>query len=428
MRDFAEKSECTNHLRDFDPFDIHRDDPFTTFKEARRSCPIFYSHRIGAWCVTRYHDIVLVLTNRSDFSVREHNPRPTAHLTERTKQVMAAWRGKDALPLGSLDPPEHDGVRTSVGTVFSPEAVASLEPQIRSLARDLLPRLNTAGDSELLTAFCLPYALAVILTALGIEGEDPQRFHTWTEQRVRLMTAPAGTDADELELCAEGLLEYGRFADELVARRLAEPGDDAISRLLAGNFRANPMTAAQVRAHIPTLITAGYRTAAEALATTVDLAARDPRRWRTLVSGEVPPAALVKEALRYDCPITGMYRTALTDTTVGNTLVRAGDRVLLLYGSGNRDESVFEEPDNVLPGRPHSPPHLGFGRGTHYCVGAALAGLELRVALEELIAAYPTLQLVPGKGDQTYQPVFPFRARNALWVRTRGGAHGDAHR
>ncbi|MFE5736203.1 cytochrome P450 [Streptomyces celluloflavus] len=391
---------------------------YAFFRHMRATEPVFSSEPLHAWCVTRYRDIETILTDSENFSVRDHNPRQTAPVPPDVAQALKTWRG-NRLPLGSLDPPEHTRVRTVVRRGFTSAQLLPLEADFRRIARDLLHRLAAEPEFDLLRAFTLPYSLAVVLRVLGVPPAHHDRCRTWTDQRVILM---AGQDISEKTLrdCARGLLEFGHFARDLVAQRLDEPRDDLISQLLHHEVRGHRLSPDEVVAHIPTLITAGHESSAWALAAIVWRQVTTPGSWATLVDGTTDIDELVEESLRFDAPITGMYRTALRDLDVGRVRIPAGSRILLLFGSANHDESQYRRPDRFQPDRAAGPPHMAFGFGAHYCVGAALARTELRIALEELTAALPALAPAPGC-TPTYQPVFPFRVPEGMRVRPRAG-------
>jgi cytochrome P450 len=394
----------------FDPRSTDRDNPFEFLREARSRQRVFYSESMNAWCVTRYDDVVDVLRDEVNFSVREHNPRPTATLPSDVERVMAAWRG-GSLPVGSLDHSEHTRVRAVVATGFTRRALMAFEHEIRSDAHDRLRQLAAKEELEFIDEFSKPFMLAAILRVLGISECPHDQLHTWTSQRIRLMTAHEGADADELRGCAQGLLDYGEFARALVVERLARPRNDLISHMLQQRPHGPNLSADEVIAQIPTLITAGYRTSAEALATIVWNQARTPRGWSAVVDKSVPIDDLIEEGLRFDCPIAGMYRTAVHDVSIGGIRIPAGDRVLLLYTSANRDETHYSFPDQFQPTRATTS-HLAFGLGEHFCIGAPVARLTLRIALEELTTALPGLCLADSR-DPAYMPIFPFRARQS---------------
>ncbi|MFF7082141.1 cytochrome P450 [Streptomyces lavendulae] len=397
----------------FDPYGAHRDDPFEFFKEAHLEQPVFYSELLGAWCVTRYDDVSAILRDQVGFSARDHNPRPRTPLPQEVKAALTSWRGS-TLPVGSLDPPEHTRVRTVLNTAFTPTRLKAFEPEARAAATGLTRQLADRSEFEFVSQFALPYAMKVILQVIGIPEEYHQACRTWTEQRLTILLA---RDVDEQSLaeCGRGLLEYGAFARKLVAERLARPRTDLISYMLHEKPRGHQLSAEETVTQIPTLITAGHETSAQALAIIVWHQLRSEGGWAALVQGRVPIPELIEEGLRADCPIAGMYRTALRDVSVAGCRIPAGSRLLLLYSAGNHDASKYPMADLLKPGSNPGTPHLGFGAGPHYCLGAPLARMELRVAMEELITAFPRLTLRPGDSPG-FRPLFPLRALNDLVV------------
>ncbi|WP_086832110.1 cytochrome P450 [Streptomyces sp. NRRL B-24572] len=167
---------------------------------------------------------------------------------------------------------------------------------------------------------------------------------------------------------------------------------------------------------IPTLIITGHTTLAQGLAIIVRRQLRSPGGWEAVTEGRIEIADLVEEGLRLDCPVVGMYRTALREVTVAGQTLPAGSKVLLLYGAGNHDPAKYTAPDRHLPERWPTAGHLAFGRGIHYCAGAAPARLELRIALEELAGHLPALKAAADAAP-VWRPTFPLRALTALRVR-----------
>jgi cytochrome P450 len=402
----------TPRPEDFDPFGPHRDSPFAFLRQARARFPVFWSPRLDAWCITRYDDIAAVLKARTGFTAREHTPRPRLRqLPADVQATLRTWRGP-ACPMASLDPPQHGRIRAAASPGFRRATLIRHEPALRRFAGELLRPLAARGDFDLISEFAVPYALKSILLVLGVADDDHERFHRWTDQRIQLMTARDATPQETLRACAQGLAEFGRHARALAAERLACPRSDVISAMFTGEQH---LSLDEVVAQIPTLITAGYRTTAETLAVIVQHQARRHESWADFTSGRISADDLIEEGLRFDGPVAGLYRTATHDLDIRDQHVSTGQRVLLLYLSGNRDETYFSDPEHFQPGRSRVP-HLSFGAGPHFCLGATLARLDLRIALEQLIVHCPRLRLSRGVAD--VEPVFPFRTRKNLQVFT----------
>lgn len=377
----------------FDPWNHDREDLYGALARLRGHGRIFHSPPLQAWCVTAYDDIAAILRNDEDFSARDHKPRPLKDLPPDVREILSTWSGESA-SLGEMDPPEHTRVRSVINAGFTPRALQAAETGIRAAAADLLRPLAAASEFDLITEFALPYALTVILRFLGIPDEHHEACLRWSDHKVQLMVGRDHTP-ERLREYATGLRAFGGFARELTRQRLSAPRDDLISTMLHESPHGHRLSPDEVASLIPTLIITGHTTLAQALSIIVRTQLRSPGGWAALVDGTVPIADLVEEGLRLDCPVVGMYRTAVREVTVAGRALPAGSRVLLLYGAGNHDPGRYPDPDRCLPARWPAAPHLAFGRGTHYCVGAALARAELRIALEEMATRFPKLSAAP---------------------------------
>ncbi|MFJ9446718.1 cytochrome P450 [Kitasatospora sp. NPDC101235] len=398
----------------FDPRGRDRDDLYGALARLRDLGEVVYSRQLQAWCVTGHEDIAAILRNDADFSARDHKPRPTLDLPPDVAEILRTWSG-DSASLGEMDPPEHTRVRSVINAGFTPWALQPAEADIRATAVQLLQPLTEVAEFDLVADFALPYALTVILRFLGIPEEHHQDCLRWSDHKVQLMVGRDHTP-QQLRECATGLRDFGAFARELTARRLAEPREDLISTMLHESPHGHRLTPEEVAALIPTLIITGHTTLAQGLAITVRHQLRSPGGWTAVVDGRVSIPHLVEEGLRLDCPVVGMYRTTVREVTVAGQVLPAGSKVLLLYGAANHDPGRYPEPDHCRPERWPTAAHLAFGRGTHYCAGAGLARAELRIALEELAARFPGLSAASEAGP-VYRPTFPLRALTALRVR-----------
>ncbi len=401
--------------RPFDPYGVHRDDPYSFLADIGDAEPVFYAPLLDAWCVTRREDMVAVLKDDRSFSARDHNPRPKVALPEDVSRMFRTWRGAGAVAVGSLDPPEHTRIREVLNAGFTPARVRAFEPTMRAIATDLAERVAQAAEFDFISAFAVPYALEVICRRLGVPDDYLERCRLWSEQRIELMMLQHDTDPDLLREHAGGLMEFGAFARSLAQERLAAPQDDLISELLHNGKAGNTLTAAEVAVQIPTLIFAGHMTCAEALGTIVFQQLRSPGGLAGIVDGTIATRDLVEEGLRFDSPLAGMYRTAVRDVVVGGVHLAEGSRLLLLYGAAGRDSRAHACPAAFSPGS-RSATHLAFGHGIHFCLGAGFARAELEVAVQALAARMPGLTLAPGPAPH-HRPVFPLRALTELRVR-----------
>jgi len=270
--------------------------------------------------------------------------------------------------------------------------IAALEREMRAIAGQYVDRIREHGTGELQAQLAVPFPIVVIATMLGVDPALRDEFRRWSEHMVLAVFEPgAGDRADEI---ARSNRQMGEWLDSVIVERDRRDGDDLISVMLRAELDGGALTHEELRVFVFTLLVAGSITTAYlignavlTLATAPELSARaQVDRDRSLV------AAIVDESLRHDTPTQMMFRTVSRDTTVAGSTLPAGATAVALLGSANRDETVFADPDAFVPERAHRDV-LAFGHGAHYCLGAALARLEARVAIEELLARSAGIEL-----------------------------------
>ncbi|QIZ36544.1 cytochrome P450 [Saccharopolyspora sp. ASAGF58] len=401
---------------DFDPFSTHREDPYPYLLSAQETRPVFYSDRLEAWCVTRHSDIERALRDSALFSCRDHNPRPPKTLSPDLLHALETWRG-NAPPMGSIDGPEHARIRAVAGRGFTARILNSYEPQIIRVADSLIERMSSRSTFSFISEFAYPFPLSVILSVLGVPEEYHDSCREWTELRISVLLPRETPPAEVQQRCLKGLRDFVAMSRSIVADRLKHPREDLISYMLHSDIRGNRMTADEVVAQIPTFISAGHESTAQALASITYRLLTTPAGWRELAEGSVKSPALVEEGLRFDGPISGFFRTAKADCEIAGTPIPKGSRIFLAFGAGSRDKEVFPEANKFLTERSNARSHLAFGGGPHHCVGAALARLELSIALDRLAHNFPNLRLVSGQSTH-HLPRFPLRALSDFLVST----------
>ncbi|WP_043657331.1 cytochrome P450 [Nocardia thailandica] len=322
-------------------------------------------------------------------------------------------------PFVFMDPPEHTGFRRRVAPGFTPRQVNSVEPAVRRFVVERIERLRAAGEGDIVAELLKPLPTMVVAHYLGVPEADHGRFDAWTENIVGGAVAGAGLAAgDQHAFTAVGEL-VGYFT-ELIARRRVEPGDDTISHLLAsglGDDGDEGMIAMLGFAF--TMITGGNDTTTGNLGGAVQLLTAHPDQRRLLLDDPSLIGDSVEEFLRMTSPVQGLARTTTREVTIGDTTIPAGRRVLLLYGSANRDDREFGPTAGELDVRRNPKRILTFSHGHHHCLGAAAARMQARVALEELLARCPdyTVDLAAvrwSQGNYVRWPVsVPFRAEGA---------------
>ena len=327
------------------------------------------------WYLTRFDDV--------DDAFRDHerlSSRQTNYNTEDSHRWIPA----------QVDPPDHTAFRAALNPHFSPGRVAGLEPAMRAVCAGLIDGFAGDGRCELVTQFAQRFPTAVFLQLVGLPAGDTDTFLAWAQQ---LLHSPGAGPAAAAARKAATRTIYG-YLRELIAARRARPGDDVISRLVSADIDGRPVTDDELLEMAFLLYVAGMDTVAGTLSYVVAHLAVHPADRRLLAEdpGRIPVA--VEEFLRY-YSIASPARVVQRDHELAGCPVRAGDRVVLATWPANRDPRRFDQAgDFVIDRTPNR--HCAFGAGIHRCVGAHLARLELRVALEEWLRVIPDFEIEPG--------------------------------
>ncbi|ATQ30958.1 cytochrome P450 [Rhodococcus ruber] len=354
--------------------------PHDVFAELRRNCPVYRQDEEdgpGYWAVTRHADVTAVSRDSTTFS--------SALGTTQIDEFDAETRRKQAAMLVNLDPPEHTRLRQLVSRGFTPRAVRTLEGHIRDICNrvvdDLVERGRDGAVVDFVPVAAAPLPLEVIAALLGAPGEDVDRLCDWSDRMIGFDDPEFGNTRADGELAAEEIFLY---ANEIAAARRAEPRDDIVSRLVRPDENGDTLTEMEFDMFFVLLVVAGNETTRNAAAGGMQAFVDHPEQWRRLQAEPELAAGAVEEILRWVTPVIGFRRTPTCPATIGGQPVEAGDKVVVYYPSANRDEDVFEDPHVFDIGRTHNP-HVAFGgTGVHFCLGAHLARLELRILFETL--------------------------------------------
>jgi len=379
----------------FNPFDAQfMTHPDSVLRAAREDAPIFMSPILGSWIITRYNDIAAVLREPERFSSKE-----ILSITELLAPEVLELFG-DYIPmegtLTGVDPPNHTRLRSVLEAKFSASGVASLEPMVREVCEDLFVKLSGRHSADLLSEFAYPLPLIVVSRLLGIPKKAmmPLRkaVEEWGELSMALLT---GVSLDEQMKMATHILEMHQLIGRLIEEHYQRPQNDLLG-VIAQARDEKALTPHEMLSLVPGLFLAGHEAPANVITNLIWRLLSVPNRWQALLENPELARRYIDEALRCDPAVMGMWRIATQDTEFLGQSIAAGEKLFLVYLSGNRDETHYSNPDEFSIERGRIAPHLAFGRGIHHCIGAPLARIECRVALEMLAERMPNLRLADG--------------------------------
>ena len=323
---------------------------------------------------------------------------------------------QDNPPFVMQDPPVHTEFRKLVARGFTPRQVEAVEPKVREFVIERIERLRAESGGDIVAELFKPLPSMVVAHYLGVPEEDRQQFDGWTEAIVAASTQSGGI-ANAAESVGEAVASMMAYFTELIERRRREPQDDTVSHLVAAGVGADGDLAGtlSVLAFTFTMVTGGNDTTTGMLGGSVQLLHRRPDQRRLLVNNPDLITDAIDELLRLTSPVQGLARTTTRDVRIGNATIPAGRKVLLLYGSANRDEREYGADAGELEVRRRPRNILTFSHGAHFCLGAAAARMQSRVALTELLARCPDFEvdesgIVWAGGSYVRRPLsVPFR-------------------
>ena len=388
---------CPLHQgRAFDPFDAV--EPRLWLRQARREAPIFYEPKMDVWCVTRHADVMDVLREPQFFSSSPANAfRPLSPLLKTV--YPEGHPGEHSMLM--KDPPDHTRVRKLANRALTPVTTARFEPRIRERAEYLVESFAAAGQCDLIPQFADILPMQVIIDFIGAPDDRLHDFQVWAGDHFALLKgAPPLSPEEELRLVDRNrkMMEWLR---SFVESRRANPVDDVVSALVhAASDDGEPtLSTEEVIAVVNGMIVAGTETSAILLPLMIFELLRHPEALDELLADPGLAGNVVEETLRLWSPVHGVRRLLTRAATVGGIDLPAGVQLFLMYGSACHDEEVFQDPESFNLHRKNVSKHLAFGKFVHMCIGAPLARLEARVALQTLVGRLPNLRLADEQSD-----------------------------
>jgi cytochrome P450 len=393
----------------FDPLSPEQlADPYPVYARAREQEPVFYSEDHGVWVVTRYEDVAAVLKDHRTFSSANAVSSTVGERPQEVKAVLA--EGYPLSPtLTDSDEPVHGRLRGLVNRAFTHQRVAALEPFLLQQANDLIDAFAADGQADLVEQFGWPFPLAAIAEILGVAQADLPDLHRWSYDWLCLQQAADEPVEDQVRY-ARSVVAMQQYFMAALEERVENPRDDLMSALLSAHKDGGEEPLSMVEAmRVPmNLVIAGHVTVTRAIGNAIVLLLDHPDQLELMLNEPDAVPGGVEEILRLESPAQGLFRTATQDATVGGVDIPKGARLMVHYGSANRDEEAFDDAAQMNVCRAHLARHVAFGRGIHVCVGAPLARLELRLTLPLLFRRLPNLRL---RGERPTQRDTIFFAR-----------------
>lgn len=362
---------------DFDPFgDVQRADPYPSFAMLREEAPCVHLERYDVWLVSRYEDVAAVLRDWETFSSMQGAGLQPVATPEEGGVIL------------STDPPDHTRIRRAVARDFTPRAINALEPHVRDLVGRAMEFALAEGNVDWVSLVAQPVPTTVMAELMGFPLRHRQEYCRWASILFDAMGCPAGGESSELAEAAGGLFS---FVAQIAADQEYVP-DGWADRIVRAGDRGE-LSRAEVMSLLGGILVAAMDTTVNMLGNLMHALATHPEQWARLVERpELVPTA-VDESLRFESPVQpGFFRVTTTETMVAGVALPPASRIMVAFGSANRDPRQFADPDLFLVDRSLND-HLAFGRGVHFCLGAPVARMIGRVVLEEVISCAAEISL-----------------------------------
>ncbi len=387
-------------------------DPYPVLNQLRETAPVLHDEPTGLWLVTRHEDVRACLRDRRLGRVYDHMATADeVGATPRDPRWAPFWK-VEKHSLLELEPPDHTRLRRLVSKAFTVRAVAAMRQPAQVLADALLDGLLDKEQIDLLADFSQPYSMGIITSLLGVPATDHADLLDWSHRMVKMYEL--NTTDEQAQDAADAAASFDSYVRGIIEFHRAEPQGGLIGELVHAEVDGERLTEEEIVSTTIVLLNAGHEATVNTMGNGITGFMKNRDEWHRVVDGWVPPAVAVEEMLRWDAPLQLFERYVLADDVeIAGKQFSFGDRIGMLFGSANRDPRAFENPEEFQADR-NGVHHIGFGGGTHHCLGAPLARLELDVALTALVAKAPDMQLV---ADPVRHDAFTIHGYQTLPIR-----------
>ena len=357
---------------------LEADNYFDWYREMREREPVRFDEERDCWDVFRYDDVKRVLSDYETFS----------------SKIFA--RNSEVKSVIALDPPEHRLYRSIVATAFTPKSVEDMAPRIAEIVDELLDAAEGKGGFDAIGDFAYPLPVIVIAEMLGVRKQDQAKFKHWSDVAVSGFDVESGETPQEYHARkAQNHQELIGYFQEVVEEKRRNPQNDLISALLAAKVEGQALNLPELLAFCNLLLIAGNETTTNLIGNAFLCLAENQGMQEQVRADHALIPAMIEEVLRMRSPIQSIHRVCVRETELNGQRIREGQTVMAWMGAANRDEAKFSDPHDFLLTRAQNP-HLAFGNGPHFCLGAPLSRLEARIALETALKRLPQIGLPEG--------------------------------
>lgn len=375
----------------YDPAAHVKGVPHDQYELLRRENPVHFQREPqgrGFWVITKYEDLAYVSTHPEIFSSWAGGGT-----------IIEDYEGQDLAIarnlLVNMDPPAHGKFRKLVSRGFTPRMTAYLEPRIQACAKRLVDSVAQRGQCDFVSELAVPLPLQMIAELIGVPSDDRGKLLSWTNRLLGYTDPELGSRED----MAVAAMEMVQYSQQLAASRKGkDTGEDLATILCNASVDGEALNDMEFSMFVLMLSVAGNETTRNLLSNGMVLLMQNPQIQRELVEDRSLLPNAIEELLRLVSPVTYMRRTAVKDVDMRGKKIKAGDKLAICYASANRDEELFPDPHRIDIRRPNAREHVAFGIGTHFCLGANLARLEIRILMNEILNRLPDMHM-----DGTYR-------------------------
>ncbi|HTT88605.1 MAG TPA: cytochrome P450 [Acidimicrobiales bacterium] len=367
-------------------------DPYATLRQMREEAPVYWSDSVGGWLITRYDDVMTTFKHTGDYSNEGRLGRAAAHVSGPDRQRLSVfeehYRTKGLL---HSDPPDHTRLRRLTVKAFTPSRIDALRPQISGTTAVLLDKCAQQGGMEAIGDLASALPVQVLSDLMGLPPGDQPLLRRWADQLLGFQ----GINKPNLELllaAQTAIVEIRHYLTQALEDRRKNPGDDLLTAFAMSESEPGGLSTLEVINTCQTLLVAGHETTRSLVGNGLALLLSDRARWERLVREPTLVRTAIEEVVRYESPVARQPRLLKHTTRLGEVELQEGDVLFQMLNGANRDPAYFDNPDEFQIDREPNK-HVGFGFGTHFCIGAPLARVEGEIALTALIQRFPSLSL-----------------------------------